>query len=69
MTHPQVQSFITVSSGMGGFFAVQMWFNDQDPDYMFWEPYQTGHGRYPNVDAAIREAKQWAEAEGLVFKQ
>lgn len=59
------KSFITVTSGMSGFFAVQMWWNPEG----FWEPWQSGIGRYASSEDAAKEGKYWAEAEGLEFKQ
>lgn len=56
---------ISVTSGMSGFFAVQYWWN---PDLGgFWEPWDTGIGRYANEESAIAEAKMWAEEENLPF--
>jgi hypothetical protein len=47
---------------MSGWFAVEMWYNNEDyDDYGFWEPWQTGIGRYATREQAIVEAKQWAE--------
>lgn len=53
---------------MSGYFAVQMWYNDRDPQYPFWEPWRTGIGRYKTREEAEAEAKQWAENEKLEFK-
>jgi len=63
------QPFITVTKGMSGYFAVQMWWNTQDhPDLGgFWEPWDTGMGRYPSQQEAIQEAKEWADAECIRF--
>lgn len=58
-------TYITTTSGMSGYFAVQVWWN---PDPGFWEPYQTGVGRYSKIGQAISEAMQWAEAEGMKYK-
>jgi hypothetical protein len=57
-------SFVTVTYGMRGYFAVLMWWNDQDGDG-FWEPWQTGIGSYKTAERAWIEARQWAEAEEL----
>lgn len=59
-------SYITTTSGVSGFFAVCMWWN---PDPGFWEPWQTGVGRYGDHKDAIKEAKEWAEAEELKYKE
>jgi len=53
--------FITVTKGMSGFFAVHMWRNDEEDFGPFWEPYETGLGRYETREEAEREALLWAE--------
>jgi len=59
-------SFITVTSGVSGFFAVHMWLNTEEKDLgPFWEPYDTGFGRYATREEAAREAKQWALSEDM----
>jgi hypothetical protein len=61
--------FITTTQGMSGWFAVQYWWNDKDfPGDGFWEPWETGFGRYANEEKAIEEAQTWAEAEGLEYR-
>jgi hypothetical protein len=62
-----VDNFITVMQGGSGWFAVEMWYNNQD-DYGFWEPWQTGIGRYATREQAIVEAKQWAEDCDLEYR-
>ena len=63
----QHNDYITTTYGMSGYFAVHVWWN---PDMGgFWEPYQTGVGRYSDKKLAIVEAKQWAEAEELEYKE
>lgn len=62
------KNFITVTEGMSGFFAVHMWYNTEDFEYGFWEPYDTGIGRYANRELAVIEAKEWAEMEGLEYR-
>jgi hypothetical protein len=55
--------WITVTSGMRGYFAVMLW------DGMgFEEPWETGMGSYDTPEQAAIEAKQWAEAEGIEYK-
>ena len=51
---------------ISGYFAVMYWWNDED-DGGFWEPLQTGLGRYATKEEAIVEAKYWAEAEELEY--
>lgn len=59
--------FISVSRGMSGYFAVLMAWTTQD-DECGYEPWNTGFGRYATREEAVREAREWAEAEGLEFK-
>lgn len=59
-------SFITVTFGMSGYFAVLMCWNSELDG--FWEPYQTGIGRYKKRKQAEIEAKAWAKDEGLEYK-
>lgn len=60
------KSYVTVTHGMRGFFAVLMWWN---PDPGFWEPWQSGIGSYKSGKEAAAEGRIWAEAEGLEFKE
>lgn len=53
--------FITVDKGMAGHFAVKMWWNGEEEHGGFWEPYDTGTGRYSTPE----EAYSWAKAEDL----
>lgn len=62
-----MKRYITISKGMAGYFAVLVWWNDEDPKFGFWEPYDTGVGRYQNPQAAIDEAKEWAVSENLRY--
>jgi hypothetical protein len=59
-------SYITVTSGMSGWFAVHMGWNSEHGG--FWEPWVTGSGRYPDRAGAEEEAKDWAAFEGVEFK-
>ena len=62
-------NFITVTQGMSGWFAVEMWYNNEDyADYGFWEPWQTGVGRYATREQAIVEAKDWANDCDLEYR-
>lgn len=62
------KNFITTTQGMSGFFAVMYWWNDKDiPGMGFWEPWDTGIGRYGDEARAIEEAQDWAESEGLEY--
>jgi hypothetical protein len=63
------KSFVTTTQGMSGWFAVQYWWNDQEPDIGgFWEPWDTGMGRYATESEAIQEAQMWANGLGLEYK-
>jgi hypothetical protein len=61
-----MKSFITVTQGMSGYFAVLMWWNPELGG--FWEPWQTGCGRYASREQAVAEAKSWARDEELEYK-
>jgi hypothetical protein len=57
-----------VTEGGSGFFAVLIWWNAEDPvTGGFWEPWDTGIGRYATVGEAAVEARDWAEAEELAY--
>lgn len=58
--------FITVTKGGSGYFAVMMWWAPEHGG--FWEPWETGIGRYEEKWKAISEAKVWAEAEEIEFQ-
>jgi hypothetical protein len=57
--------FITTTQGGSGWFAVHYWWNRDMGG--FWEPWDTGIGRYSSEEKAIEEAKDWAEAEGMEY--
>lgn len=59
--------YITVTHGMSGYFAVHMWWNNEEDCGSFWEPWNTGIGRYGNISPAIEEGKDWAASEGIRF--
>lgn len=60
--HP---NYITVTYGMSGYFAVELWWNPGG----FYEPWTTGSGRYKDRADAVIEAKQLAEEEGLEYRE
>lgn len=63
--------YITVTSGMSGYFAVCVhWslLDDNDPESGFWEPFDTYPERRGNFQQAVDDAKKWAESEGLEYK-
>lgn len=57
-------SFITTHKGGVGWMAVHVWWN---PDGYF-EPYQTGIGRYRTKEEAEADGRDWADAEDLKFQ-
>jgi len=57
--------FVSVTEGMSGHFAVIFWWNPELGG--FWEPWDTGIGRYPNEDEARVEAIALADAEGIPY--
>ena len=59
--------WIGVTEGMSGYFAVEMWLNNENPSCVFPEPYDTGEGRYRTYDEAKDEALEWAVALNLPF--
>lgn len=62
------KKFWTVTEGMSGHFAVLIHVNEQDiPGVPFYEPYDTGLGRYDNREDAVTEAKINAEVDNLPF--
>lgn len=61
------KSYVTITKGMRGYFAVLMWWNEKDGG--FWEPYQSGIGSYETVDAAEPEAETWANLEGVEYRR
>ena len=65
---PAGKAWISVTSGMSGFFAVMYWMNNKDekPD-VFAEPWDAGTGRYATIEEACAEALAWAEAEDLPY--
>ncbi len=58
--------YVTVTHGMSGYFAVMLWWNPETGG--FYEPWNTGVGRYPTRAEAETEAAQWAEAEGVEYR-
>lgn len=62
-----MKRYITTSQGMAGHFAVMVWWNDENPKMQFWEPYDTGFGRYRDIEGAIAEAKEWALDDGCRY--
>ncbi len=61
--HEGKLSHITVSKGTSGHFAVLVQWNTDHGG--FWEPWDTGFGRYQTKAEAIVEATQWADADEI----
>ncbi len=57
--------YVTTTKGMSGHFAVILWWAPEHGG--FWEPWNTGHGRYASLPEAAKEAKEIAEAEGIGY--
>ncbi len=66
-TEQDTKNYITVTNGMSGWFAVEVWWNPEMDG--FWEPYDTGYGRYATKEEAVAEGKVWAENEGMEFRE
>lgn len=63
--HPKFVTATTEQSVGGAYFAVIMWWN---PDMGgFWEPWDTGIGRYATREEALNEALTIANDEQLPF--
>jgi len=62
-THP---AYVTITQGMRGYFAVLLSWNIEHGG--FYEPWSSGIGSYETKEAAIPEAKDWAESEGIEYR-
>lgn len=60
--------FVTTTHGMSGYFAVLFWLNEEEDFGPFWEPYESGYGRYETQEEAVLEAKQWALECGYEYR-
>lgn len=60
-----MEPYITITSGMSGYFAVHLWWNTDLGG--FYEPWETGIGRYATIEEAIEEARDWAINEEMQF--
>ena len=63
-----MKHFITTTGGMNGFFAVHMWLNEEEDFGPFWEPYESGFGRYATIEEAQAEAQSWAEDMEMEYR-
>ena len=64
MSETNHKPYITTTKGMRGWFAVLVHWDSEG----FWEPWQTGIGSYKTQSEAEKEAREWATAEELEFK-
>lgn len=62
---PSTKPFITTTQGQSGWFAVKYWWNPEMGG--FWEPWDTGIGRYQDEAKAIEEAETWAEQDEIAY--
>jgi hypothetical protein len=60
--------YITVTSGMSGYFAVMRAQYEDAPDVWNEDNVQTGIGRYKTIQEATREAREWAREEDIPFR-
>ena len=59
---------VAVHHGMSGYFAaMRVDVTTEDGD-TYGDVMQTGIGRYPDKADAEKEAKEWAEAEGVPYE-
>lgn len=58
--------WLSVTQGMSGYFAVLYWVNDEG-NFPFTEPYDTGIGRYSDIEKAKAEALWIAEEFDLPY--
>jgi hypothetical protein len=65
MTMADTAPYITITKGGAGWFAVYMWWAPEHGGY--WEPWQTGIGRYATPAEAEKEGREWADAEELKY--
>jgi hypothetical protein len=61
--HP---SFVTITHGIRGYFAVLLVWNPEFDG--FYEPENSGIGSYATAAEAEPEALEWAQAEGVAFR-
>ena len=67
VTQEDHSPFITAYLSISGWTAVQMHWNTEPELGGFWEPWQTGFGKYDTREQAEIEGRQWAEDEGCRF--
>ncbi len=58
-------SYVTITSGMRGYFAVLL---SWDEECGCCTPWETGVGSYETAEETIPEAVSWARDEGIAFR-
>lgn len=63
----EYEDIIGVSQGMSGHFAVLFTWTSLEgfPEGKFWEPQETGFGRYATREEAVEEALAWSASSGI----
>ena len=59
------EQWVSITSGISGYFAVIYWLNDETPGDYFPEPWNTGIGRYRTKEEAYHEAEMIAFSEEI----
>ena len=59
------QPFVAVYKPVRGWCAIMLEYDEEMDMYV---PWQTGIGSYKTRKEALRDAKAWAEDEGVAFK-
>lgn len=68
MNNPDRNKFITCVELGSGWAAVMFWWNNEDiPGHGFWEPWDTGIGRYSDEFSAEIEGRFWGRSEDVRF--
>lgn len=59
--------YVTVYHSVGGWRAVLMAWVEYPDDFGWYEPWNSWFGQ-PSREAAVRDARSWAEAEGIACR-
>lgn len=62
---PTYITHTTERSVGGAFFAIMIKWDSEEGG--FWDIWQSGIGRFDNIEDAAEEARQWADAEDLPY--
>jgi len=65
MDEKLIRVYITITSGMRGYFAVLIGVYKYPDGYISHEPIQSGCGSYINRDDAIPEATSWSKSDEI----